>query len=297
LHDGVFRNEGAIYVFHRVNGTWTQQAELVSPTPSINASFGTLGVGISGDTIAAGDFTFSDIGSVLGVVDVFTRVNGVWQISATIQLPDDPDFSPASIALSGTTLVVGSTPGSVTPGGTAHVFSLMNGKWMLQSKLVPSDATFGSNFGSIVAVDGNLVVVGAPFGPGASAFSGAAYVFAKQDNGGWHQQAKLSAADGVSSDNFGLGLDVNGGMIAIGAESHTTSAGFNAGSVYLYRLNDGQWTQFAELTGSDVAAGGNFGLSVALKNGILAVGAPGQHPQPDHNPLYPEGEAYVYKVN
>ncbi|HXB75568.1 MAG TPA: hypothetical protein VNY05_45465 [Candidatus Acidoferrales bacterium] len=138
LHDGAFRNQGAIYVFHRVNGTWTQQAELVSPTPSSNASFGTLGVGISGDTIAAGDFTFSDIGSVQGVVDVFTRVNGVWQFSTTIQLPDDPDFSPASIALSGTTLVAGSTPGSVTPGGTAHVFSLMNGKWVLQSKLVPS---------------------------------------------------------------------------------------------------------------------------------------------------------------
>ena len=30
---------------------------------------------------------------------------------------------------------------------------------------------------------------------------------------------------------------------------------------------------------------------------VPAVGAPGQHPQPDHNPLYPEGEAYVYRVN
>jgi hypothetical protein len=308
LHDGVFRSQGAIYVFHRVNGTWTQQAELVSPTPSINATFGTFGVGISGDTIAAGDFTFNDIGNVLGDVDVFTRVNGVWQISftrvngvwqisTTIQLPDDPDFSPVSIALSGTTLVVGSGFNIVTPGGTAHVFSLMNGKWVLQSKLVPSDATFGSNFGSIVAVDGNLVVVGAPFGPGASAFSGAAYVFGKQDNGGWSQQAKLTAADGVSFDQFGLGVAVNGGTVGIGGSNHTTSAGFGAGIVYLYRFNDGKWTQFAELTGSDVAAGAGFGSSVALKNGTLAVGAPGQHPQPDHNPFYPEGEAYVYGIN
>ena len=92
-------------------------------------------------------------------------------------------------------------------------------------------------------------------------------------------------------------MDLNGGTIAIGAENHATSAGLNAGTVYLYRLNGGTWTQFAELTGSDVAAGGGFGLSVELKNGTLAVGAPGQHPQPDHNPLYPEGEAYVYRVN
>ncbi len=45
-----------------------------------------------------------------------------------------------------------------------------------------------------------------------------------------------------------------------------------------------------------MAAGGNFGLSVALKNGMLLIGAPGQHPQPNNVP-YPEGEAYIYKVN
>jgi hypothetical protein len=52
-HSGVFVEQGAIYVFHRVNGSWTQQAELLSPTPSRDATFGTFGIGISGDTIAA----------------------------------------------------------------------------------------------------------------------------------------------------------------------------------------------------------------------------------------------------
>jgi hypothetical protein len=39
----------------------------------------------------------------------------------------------------------------------------------------------------------------------------------------------------------------------------------------------------------------NFGFSVTLKNGMLLVGAPLQHPQPNNVP-YAEGEAYVYRT-
>jgi hypothetical protein len=82
---------------------------------------------------------------------------------------------------------------------------------------------------------------------------------------------------------------LNGGTAAIGGGSH-------GGATYLFQLNDGQWTQFAELTASDVGPTAGFGGSVALRNGTLLVGAFGQHPQPNNAP-YPEGEAYIYKIN
>ena len=293
IHDGLFHHEGAVYVFHRVNGTWIQEAELISPTPGNNQDFGSWGVGVSGDTLAAGDQGNITNGFTPGV-DVFTRVNGQWQLSTTIQLPDDFDFSPATVAINGSTLVVGNN-GAAGGNGAAWVFGLSNGNWALQAKLAPSDLTSGSEFGTTVAIDGNSVVVGAPEAPGASAFTGAVYVFGKQ-NAGWIQTAKLMAADGVSGDGYGFGVDINGGTIAIGAPNRATSAGFDAGDVYLYQLKDGKWGQFAEFPGSDVAASGAFGLSVALRNGTLLVGAAGQHPQPNNVP-YPEGEAYVYKIN
>src|SRR5215469_16588972 len=55
IHSGAFNHEGAVYVFHRTNSAWVQQAELLSPTPGNNQLFGTWGVSISGDVIAAGD--------------------------------------------------------------------------------------------------------------------------------------------------------------------------------------------------------------------------------------------------
>jgi hypothetical protein len=293
IHNGVFFHEGAVYVFQRVNGTWSQEAELLSPTPGNSEAFGSWGVAISGDTLIAGDLGGPTNGFIPGV-DVFTRVNGNWQLSATIQLPDDFDFSPATVAIHGNTIVVGNN-GANLGNGAAWVFGLMNGTWTLQAKLSPSDLTPGSQFGVMVVAAGNSVIVGAPSAPGASAFSGAVYVFHKQGTG-WVQTAKVIASDGVSGDGFGTGVDVNGESMAIGAAGRSTSAGFSTGAVYLFHVNDGQWTQSDEFAGSDLGTGGGFGGSVALRKGTLLVGAFGQHPQPNNAP-YPEGEAYVYKVN
>ncbi len=224
IHDGLFHHEGAVYVFHRANGIWSQEAEFISPTPGNNQDFGSWGVAISGDTLAAGDQGNIANGFTPGV-DVFTRVNGKWHLSTTIQLPDDFDFSPATVAINGGTLAVGNN-GAAGGNGAAWVFGLSDRNWVFQAKLAPSDLTSGSEFGTTVAIDGNSVVVGAPQAPGTGAFAGAVYVFGKQ-NAGWIQTAKLIAADGVSGDGYGFGVDITGGTIAVGAPNRATSAGFN----------------------------------------------------------------------
>jgi hypothetical protein len=55
-------------------------------------------------------------------------------------------------------------------------------------------------------------------------------------------------------------------------------------------------TQFAQVSGSDLASGGGFGASIVFRKGTVLVGTPLQHPQPNNVP-YPEGEAYIYTVN
>jgi hypothetical protein len=241
-HSLTFKNEGAMYVFHRVDGIWTQEAELRSPSPSNQGGFGFWGVAISGDTIAAGDLG-GPASTFNSGVDVFTRVHGVWQLSSVIELPDDPDFSPTGVSLSGATLVALNTGGSAA-NGVAHVFGLIKGNWVLQAKLSPSDLTSGAEFGTSADISGDTVVIGAPGAPGASAFSGAAYVFVKQAST-WVQTSKLTGADGVSGDGFGISVSIQGGTIAAGAWGHATSAGFNAGSAYLFHLRDNQWAQFS----------------------------------------------------
>jgi hypothetical protein len=81
-----------------MNGVWSQQAELFSPTPANGGEFEFWGLAISGNTIAVGD-AGGPTNGFTPVVDVFTNTSGTWRLSATLEVPDNFTFFPASVAL------------------------------------------------------------------------------------------------------------------------------------------------------------------------------------------------------
>ena len=297
-HTGMLSNTGAVYVFERSKGVWSQQAELLSPTPNDMDHFGDApdfgGIGISGNTIVVTD---QGNGRGLGAIDVFTRTNDAWSFTTQLFVPNDPFFFPSSLAFDGRTLAVGSDSSDAPTAGFAgvvYVFQFSEGQWSAPVTLSGADATSGGTFGYSVSVSGNTIAVGAAFGPGATAQSGAAYVFAGED-GLWTQIAKLNAADGVDGDDFGFSVVVSGQTVFVGAVNHTPPAtgAFAAGAAYVYQPRDDNWSQIAELSATDGISGGSYGTSVALLNNTLVVGAPGQHPPVEG---YPGGEGYLYSL-
>jgi len=80
----------------------------------------------------------------------------------------------------------------------------------------------------------------------------------------------LHAGDGAPGDQFGWSVAIDGRLIAVGAW-HDADNGSNAGSVYLYHAITGE--QRAKLLASDGDADDVFGVSLDLKNGLVAVGA------------------------
>jgi hypothetical protein len=298
-HSGRLANVGAVYVFQLVKGTWVQQAELQSPFPTSQDEFGAGGgfggIGISGDTVVV-----TDQGNgfrLPGAVDVFVRSNGVWTLSTQLLVPDDPFFFPSSVAIDGNTVAVGSSISDAPTAfeaGAAYVFRFSGGKWSAPVTVAAGDATPFAQFGSSVSLRNNLLAVGAITAPGATAQSGAAYVFSGGDSV-WTQQAKLSADDGADSDNFGVSIAVSGQTVIVGATGHTplTNGALSAGAVYVFRQQDGLWLPVAELAASDGIPGGDYGTSVAVFDDTVLVGADSQHPPVEG---YPGGEAYVYKL-
>jgi hypothetical protein len=295
-HPGFQSQSGAVYVFQKINGTWTQQAELHSPTPSIEGNFGTdLTVGISSNTIVVGDVGGPTNFFTPGV-DVFTRTNGVWQNTATLQVPDDFLFEPSSVAIDGNTVVVGSTnsDGAGVPfggAGAAYVFALKNGQWTQQATLAATDPSSGGQFGFSVSVKNNVIAVGATAQPGNTGFSGAAYVFTREE-GVWFEKAKLQGNDSADFDQFGNSVSVSGETVLVGADQHSVGADIGAGAAYVFTGELGQWKLVAEISASDVP-GGTFAQSVAIQNSTLIIGAPFQNPAPEG---YAAGEAYVYRL-
>lgn len=102
--------------------------------------------------------------------------------------------------------------------------------------------------------------------------------------------SKLIAADGSSTDYFGVSVSLSGDGLAVGAYSDGNNNGNDAGSVYVYTRSGGVWSYQGNLIAIDGAAGDYFGRSVSLDGDSLAVGAY-QH---DANNLTGSGSVYVF---
>ena len=144
-------------------------------------------------------------------------------------------------------------------------------------------------FGKSVAIDGDLMVVGAPEEDALDDSSGAAYVFVRAD-GDWYLQAKLLASDGGFFDKFGSSVAIDGVTVAVGAPGHVDPGGNDQGAVYIFaRSADGQWSEQIKLVASDGGAVDRFGESVAV-DGDTVVGGARAHGVPGTN----AGAAYVF---
>jgi cysteine-rich repeat protein len=272
---------------------FVQQAKLTASDGAIFDNFG-WSVAVSGDTVVVGA-KGADIGANAnrGAAYVFVKPGSGWTTTATFTAKltasdgaEDDEFG-FSVAVSGDTVVVGALfadVGGKTDRGAAYVFVKPIGGWTTTStftaKLTASDGAAGDQFGFSVAVSGDTVVVGAPFGDGPNTDQGATYVFVKP-GGGWSNMtdtAKLTASDGVTGDLFGFSVAISGDTVVVGAPLADIGANDdNRGAAYVFVKPGSGWTTTAtftaKLTASDGAAFDEFGSSVAVSGDTVVVGA------------------------
>ncbi len=129
--------------------------------------------------------------------------------------------------------------------------------------LVASDGAAGDGFGQSVDLIDNIIVAGSPNDDN----KGAVYLF---DANTGTQISKLIADDGQAEDQFGFSVAIANGIVAVGAPGHDLS-GADAGAAYLFDASTG--TQLVKLIPNDPEAGDEFGNSIAIVDGIVAVGA------------------------
>jgi hypothetical protein len=192
-----YPGEGDSRVYALVNGSWSSQGTL--PGKSY--------VAIDGDTAA----------SFGPVVTISVRSNGAWTTQATIATPAT---ATAAIALSGDTLVVGL-------GGQQHgarVYVRSGGSWGPPQDLVASDVVDADNYGTSVAVRGDVAIVGAPYqgrNEAGTRAEGAAYVFVRTGSA-WGAPTKLVLPPGTLGA-FGTSVAVTSDAILVGAPGRAPS--------------------------------------------------------------------------
>ena len=341
---------GAVYVFTRTGGVWSQQAYVKASNTGASDWFG-ASVALSGDTLAVGAFgegsaatgvngnqaDNSALGS--GAVYLFTRTGGAWSQQAYLKASNTGanDFFGASVALSGDTLAVGAfgedsaatgingdqASNSASASGAVYLFTRTGGVWSQQAYLKASNTGTLDNFGGSVALSGDTLAVGAPAedsaatGIGGSQVnnsgtdSGAVYVFTRT-GGVWTQQAYVKASN--AGGFFGASVDLSGDTLAVGRWVESSAAigvggnqGDNSaplsGAVYVFTRTNNVWIQQAYVKASNTGVADQFGTSVALSGDTLAVGAPleasaatGIGGDQANNSASDSGAVYVYRA-
>jgi hypothetical protein len=206
-----------------------------------------------------------------------------------------------SVSISGDTVVVGARydDDHGTSSGAAYIFDRNQGgtsNWGLVKKLTASDGATEDYFGDPVAVDGDLLVVGAAYDDDKGENSGSAYLFARNQggNGSWGLVKKLTASDGAPGDAFGIWVALDGDTVVVGAY-RDDDHGTDSGAAYVFDRDEGgadQWGQVAKLTAADGATLDWFGVRVSISGDTVVVGAP-----TDDDLGSESGSAYVFGRN
>lgn len=149
------------------------------------------------------------------------------------------------------------------------------------AKLQASDPSAYARFGYDVAVEGDVMVVGAD----GDNSVGAAYVF-RYDGNNWVQETKLVSNNPHPGDRFGAAVAIDNNTIAIGCPNSDDSGQyFGYAQVFVYDGSD--WNLQATLSAQTPVFYDIFAASIAISNNHIVIGARG-----DAN--Y-RGAAYVYK--
>jgi hypothetical protein len=264
LTDQDGENSGAAYVFTRVNGVWGLEAKLTAADGFAGDQFGRA-VAIDGDIAIVGA-PFADTPSDAGAAYVFTRTNGAWTQQAKLRAVAAPpgDSFGWSVALSGSTALIGAWANDARGpnSGAAYVFTLVNGTWRQDARLIAADGTFGDRFGWSVSLSGATAVIGAYFDDGVGPDSGSAYVFTGS-GGTWSQQAKLVPDDLDAGGQFGY---------AVAVEDDTAVVGALGGSAYAFSRVGSEWIE-ARLFPANGSGGDRFGAAVTVHGDTVMVGA------------------------
>ena len=264
---------GAVYVFGRDGGTWSQQAYIKASNTGEAGRGNELG---DGDQFGF-SLTLSADGNTMAV-------GAITEDSAAPGIDGDQSDNSAMSA------------------GAVYLYSRSGTDWTQQAYVKPTNPGGGDLFGYSVALtaDGDMLAVGAFDEDGSPAGTnevqnddingtGAVYVFTRAGSA-WTQTAYLKASNGEQSDSLGVAVAIsdNGNTLvsaALDEDGATTGIGStpvpdletntSTGAVYVFVRDAEGWSEQAYIKASNTGRDDWFGSRLALSGdgGTLAVGA------------------------
>jgi hypothetical protein len=244
---GSSRKKGSAYFFDYTQSTgWIETQKIIVENDNGSNLFGSS-VLISGDKaiIGAPKKTQND-SNIDGAVYVlaFDPDSNLWSHT---QLLTSTYFSESTIRanfgtsldLNGTRLIIGAPNDKrfTFNSGAVYIYNLIEGNWVVSSRLLPRSAGAIDGFGFSVKISENRAVIGS-FRQGVnSGFEGGVYIF-DYNGSHWYENHIIKANNGAFFDNFGVSLGLDGNTLLVGANNYDTDRGTNSGAAFIYDITE-----------------------------------------------------------
>lgn len=268
--------KGMIHVYALVDGAWTLESSFGAHDGVANDRFGES-VAIDGERIYVGA---PKQGSPVskGAVYVYERVPvaGIQLWLLEEQLFDaagvaDDEFG-AALAVDDGVLLVGSPGDDIQNGvqvGAVSVFERFGEEWSQTHRFGTPNPLQWEQFGSSIAIDGGVAVIGSPTygGPnGIPAAHGRATIMRRVSQWNWVFEKSLDPVDSTAQRKFGASVTISGTRIVVGAPGAADAVGGHRGGAYVFEkpFGAGTWTQKGTLLPNSLDHGQDFGRGVTL---------------------------------
>ncbi len=213
-------------------------------------------------------------GEESGVVGVYSASTGALLHLLANPLPENGSRFGWSVAVSGSRIAVGvpGGDGGANDSGFVCLFDLASATPAIPHVIQNPNPALNDRFGTSVAIEGNRVIVGAPFGDSGAGDAGCAYVYDLAGSLPTQPAFQLNNPD-PAGRNFGHAVAISGLKVAVGTPQDAGTG--DSSRVHLYDLA-GATPTVPVLSLADPTPANNeaFGRAVALAGNLLAVGVP-----------------------
>ncbi|MEJ2601358.1 MAG: FG-GAP repeat protein [Anaerolineales bacterium] len=224
-----------------------------------------------------------------------------WEVASATRLAHEPGMGNhggfgQAIALGDGILAVGADDSLSYPSGEQYgvVFTFLRqgDQWVQQPELTPSDRDDGTqydpHFGNSLAMEGDLLFVGAPEAddPQKGDNTGGVYIF-QRESGSWKENVtRLIPNDPLPDSGFGSRLAASGDTLAV-------TEGYRGRRVYLFQRQGDQWHQQAIIEGPSLQSEESYLTALDIFDDTLALSMQGHSGERENTQL--SGKLLIYQ--
>ncbi|QDV17339.1 Calx-beta domain protein [Gimesia panareensis] len=177
-----FTRSGAVYIFKKQTGTWTQTQKIKDESPILLGSFGTS-VSLSGDLLLVGATSSTDRAESTGkaILYQYDSDSDLWNPIQTLTASDSTlnSFFGSAVKIEDQQIFISSAsdPTGLTYNGAVYLFELKDQTWIERQKISSPDAEYGDQFGRHFALADDTLFIGAQYDNDYETNAGSVYVY------------------------------------------------------------------------------------------------------------------------